>query len=160
MRWSHLRRICSPSYLMPGGWEGKKQNVRHTGWGQHSPHARVRVEVSFRITRWVSNIKWWSNHYWAIQSQMLIHPIVPDSSNPIRFMVARNQIRIARAIKGRIILMIWTIYDICYQIDFSDLYQHDWFHQSCRQQLPMMSEAGILPQSPNAKYGMIPESNC
>ena len=52
---------------------------------------------------------------------MLIHPIVPDSSDPIRLVVARNQIRIARAIKGRIILMIWTIYDICYQIDFSDL---------------------------------------
>ena len=33
------------------GEPGEKQNVRHTGWGQHSPHARVRVEVSFRITR-------------------------------------------------------------------------------------------------------------
>ena len=30
---------------------GKKQNVRHTGWSQHNPHARVRVEVSSKITR-------------------------------------------------------------------------------------------------------------
>ena len=29
----------------------KKQNVRHTGWSQHNPHARVRVEVSSKITR-------------------------------------------------------------------------------------------------------------
>ena len=92
--------------------------------------------------------------------RLLIHPIVPDSSNPIQSVDTGGRIRIIRAIKGRITLMIWTIYDICYQIDFSDLYQHDqlcWFGW---QRLPMMSEAGVLPQSPNAKYGMIPESDC